>query len=192
MRTRKKKLADYGIGEERGTELLKKERRNLLHGNACEVLRHSRHLKKVCCSSAVFAVLKKACCLFRDFGGPKKFLAPGLGDWTNTMRGEHQMSRYNLSKYEQEVVINFNAGEDAADLYTANTALIRKMDKLVEQNPEQFRLIRVDKCPGEIVSKRYLFPKRFISIRSRDRESTMTEEQRQQASERMKQLKRTS
>lgn len=101
------------------------------------------------------------------------------------------MSRYNLSKYEQEVVINFNAGEDAADLYTANPTWIRKMDKLVEQNPEQFRLIRVDKCQGEIVSKRYLFPKRFISIRSRDRESTMTEEQRQQEAERMKQLKKT-
>lgn len=55
------------------------------------------------------------------------------------------------------------------------------MDKLMELNPEQFKLIRVDKCQGEIVSKRYIFPKRFISVRSKDRESTITEEQRQQA-----------
>lgn len=102
------------------------------------------------------------------------------------------MSKYNLSKYEQEVVINFNVGEDTADLYTANPVWIRKMDKLMEQNPDQFKLIRVDKCQGEIVSKRYLFPKRFISIRSKVRESTMTEEQRQQAAERMKQIRRTS
>lgn len=96
------------------------------------------------------------------------------------------MSRYNLSKYEQEVVINFNAGEDTADLYTANPVWIRKMDKLTEQNPEQFKLIRVDKCQGEIVSKRYLFPKRFITIRSKDVKRELTEEQRAEAAARLK------
>lgn len=36
------------------------------------------------------------------------------------------MPRYNLSKYEQKVVINFNAGKDSADLYTASPVWIRK------------------------------------------------------------------
>ena len=97
-----------------------------------------------------------------------------------------------LSRYEQEVTIGFNAAEDTAELYTADSVWMRKLDKLVEQNPEQFKPGREETYKGEVVAKRYLFPKRFISIRSRDRESTMTDEQRQQASERMKQLKRTS
>ncbi|MCD8220903.1 MAG: hypothetical protein LUD07_01690 [Clostridiales bacterium] len=59
------------------------------------------------------------------------------------------------------------------------------MDKLVEQNPEQFRMIEVGKLGGKIISKRYLFPKRFVSIRSKDR--NMTEEQKQKAAERLRQ-----
>ena len=43
---------------------------------------------------------------------------------------------YSLSRYEQEVIINFNAEEDTATLYTENPAWIRKLDRLVEQNPE--------------------------------------------------------
>lgn len=97
------------------------------------------------------------------------------------------MPRFNLSKYEQEVVINFNAGEDIADLYTANPVWLRKMDKLVEKNPEQFKLIRVDKHQGEIVAKRYTFPKRFVTIRSGDKKRELTEAQRKELAERMKQ-----
>lgn len=50
-----------------------------------------------------------------------------------------------LSRYEQEVIINFNAEEEHASLYTANSVWIRKMDKLLEQNPDQFRLGRVER-----------------------------------------------
>ena len=95
------------------------------------------------------------------------------------------MTKYNLSKYEQEVVINFNAGEEEADLYTANQAWIRKMDKLMEQNPEQFKLIKVDTCQREAVAKRYSFPKRFITIRSKDVKRDLTDEQRAELAERL-------
>lgn len=46
---------------------------------------------------------------------------------------------YSLSRYEQEVIINFDAEKDTATLYTANPQWIRKLDKLVEQKPEQCR-----------------------------------------------------
>lgn len=36
--------------------------------------------------------------------------------------------------------------------------------------PEQFKLGRVETCKGEVVAKRYLFLKRFITIRSKDGE----------------------
>lgn len=42
-------------------------------------------------------------------------------------------------KIEQETLISFNAAEDMAELYTADPVMIRRMDKIVEKNPEQFK-----------------------------------------------------
>lgn len=97
------------------------------------------------------------------------------------------MAKFHLSRIEQETVINFNAAEETIDLHTSDPAWLRKMDKLVEKNPEQFKLIRVDKCQGEIVAKRYMFPKRFVTIRSGDKKRELTDAQRKELAERMKQ-----
>ena len=64
-----------------------------------------------------------------------------------------------LSRYEQEVVINLNADEDEATVYTANPVWIRKMDKLHREFPEIIRL----KSWME-VSKTYVLPKNLIRI----------------------------
>jgi len=93
---------------------------------------------------------------------------------------------YNLAKVEQEVVITFNAGEDTAELYTADPVYIRKMDKLVQQNPEQFKEIRQEKLEGKVVAKRYTLPKRFVSIRSKAKTMTMTDEQKAESAERLR------
>lgn len=92
---------------------------------------------------------------------------------------------YHLSKVEQEVVITFNAGEDTADFYTADPVWIRKLDRLVEQNPDQFKQGRVEKYNGKVIAKRYTLPKRFISIRSRDVKRELTEEQRAEIGQRL-------
>lgn len=86
------------------------------------------------------------------------------------------MGKYHQSKYEQEVTIGFNAADGTAEIYTTDPVWIRKMDKLVQQNPEQFKSGRAETYQGEIIAKRYTFPKRFISIRSKGR--TITDEQR--------------
>lgn len=88
-----------------------------------------------------------------------------------------------LLKIEQEVVISFNAEEGEADLYTANPAWIRKMDKLVASKPELFRQIREDYYKGKVVSKRYVFPKRLVSIRTKETKLNLTDEQRQKKAE---------
>lgn len=93
-----------------------------------------------------------------------------------------------LSKYEMEVSISFNALDDTADLYTSNLAWITKLDKLVAANPEQFKVIQVARCNERIVSKRYKFPKRFVSIRSKDVKVELTEEERAARSARAKDL----
>ena len=64
-----------------------------------------------------------------------------------------------LSRYEQEVVINLNADEDEATVYTANPAWMRKMDKLHKEFPNVIWL----KSWTE-VSKTYVLPKNLIRI----------------------------
>ena len=48
----------------------------------------------------------------------------------------------NLTRYEQEVVINLNADEGMATVYSSNPAWIRKMDALVKEFPDVFRIKR--------------------------------------------------
>lgn len=65
----------------------------------------------------------------------------------------------NLTRYEQEVVINLNAEEDTATVYTANPAWIRKMAALAEEFPDTFRLIRSTQ-----ISRTYEMPKKYVRI----------------------------
>lgn len=88
------------------------------------------------------------------------------------------MADYSLSRTEQEVVIGFNAAEDTAELYTADSVWMRKLDKLVEQNPEQFKEGRQETYQGKVIAKRYTFPKRFLTVRSKDKVMNLTEEQK--------------
>ena len=67
-------------------------------------------------------------------------------------------------------------------------ALHVRLIQLLQQNPEQFRLERVERVKGTIVSKEYFFPKRFVTIRSRDIKRELTEGQRKEIAERLKKL----
>ena len=64
-----------------------------------------------------------------------------------------------LIRYEQEVVINFNADEDMATLYSANPAWIKKLDALVKEFPNVFCIKRCTE-----VSKTYELPKKYVRI----------------------------
>lgn len=46
-----------------------------------------------------------------------------------------------LTRYEQETIINFNAGEQIATVYTKDKAVMRKLDKLVADFSEVYRLM---------------------------------------------------
>ena len=50
-----------------------------------------------------------------------------------------------LSRYEQETIVNYNAGEQTATVYTRDTAVMRKLDTLVTDFPDTYRLIEQDK-----------------------------------------------
>ena len=69
-----------------------------------------------------------------------------------------------LSRYEKETIILLNAAEDTASIYTADPVWKRKLDKLVEKNPQCYQCVKADE-----VSKTYSMPKRFISLRSKEK-----------------------
>ena len=82
-----------------------------------------------------------------------------------------------LSRYEQETVINFNAGERVATLYTRDPAVMRKVDALVIGFPDTF------KCIGETdIDKTYEMPKSAVSYRKPRR---LSEKQREDAKNRI-------
>ena len=87
---------------------------------------------------------------------------------------------YKLTRYEQETIINFNAGEKMATVYTRDPAVIRQIDALVIEYPDTFR------CIGETdIDKTYEMPKSAVSYRKPRR---LSEEQRLKAKERMIEL----
>ncbi len=82
-----------------------------------------------------------------------------------------------LTRYEQETVINFNAGEKMATVYTADPAVIRNLDSLVIGYPDTFKRIKEDD-----ISKTYEMPKSAVTYRKPRR---LSEEQREAAKKRM-------
>lgn len=64
-----------------------------------------------------------------------------------------------LSRYEQEVVILLNPEEDVVTVYSANPAWSCKMDALVKEFPDVFRVTRQTE-----ISKTYELPKKLVHI----------------------------
>ena len=85
-----------------------------------------------------------------------------------------------LSKYEQETIINFNAAESDAVVFTRDKSVIRKIDALVTEFPEVYR------CISETdIDKTYSMPKQYVSYR---KPRKLTNEQREKRREKMQEL----
>ena len=85
-----------------------------------------------------------------------------------------------LSRYEQETIINFNADDKMAILYTRDPAVMRKVDALVIDYPDTF------KCIGETdIDKTYEMPKSVVTYR---KPRKLTDEQREAARQRLEKV----
>lgn len=80
-----------------------------------------------------------------------------------------------LSRYEEETIVNYNAGEQTATLYTRDKAVVRKLDTLVADFPDTYKLTEQDK-----VFKTYSFPKSHVSDRKTRAVSTQQRERARQ------------
>ncbi len=85
-----------------------------------------------------------------------------------------------LSRYEQETVVNYNAGEQIATVYTRDKAVMRKLDTLVADFPDTYSLTGQDE-----VSKTYSFPKSYVSYR---KPRKLSDEQREKARKQMEKI----
>ena len=47
----------------------------------------------------------------------------------------------NLTKCEMETVVNYNVGEQTATVYTRDKSVMRRLDRLVADYPESYKLL---------------------------------------------------
>lgn len=88
------------------------------------------------------------------------------------------MAKY--TKYEQETIFNYNQEEKTASCYTCDPALIRKLDRLIE-NGEAITVTRDGDGWRE-----YKFPKSWLKVRPPRK---LSDEQRQELANRMKSMR---
>lgn len=95
-----------------------------------------------------------------------------------------------LNISEQETSVSFVRDSDICTVYTSDSTIMTKLDKLAESDKsphwklkEEHRLIN-----GELVGKTYETHKRLISFRANISTREMSEEQKEAASERFKQM----
>ena len=87
---------------------------------------------------------------------------------------------------EREVVVQFNTDEDIAHVYTSDYTYMTKLDKRVRNNPDEWKLVSVNKQDGDIVGKSYICPKKAVSFRAGSApKKVMTEQQKEDAKIRM-------
>lgn len=82
-----------------------------------------------------------------------------------------------LSRYEQETIVSYNAGEKTATIYTRDKAVMRKLDTLVADFPTTYKLMKQDE-----LSKTYSLPKSYVSYR---KPRAVSMEQRERARQMM-------
>ena len=85
----------------------------------------------------------------------------------------------NLTKYEMEIVVNYNAREQTATVYIRDKSVMRRLDRLVADYHSYQLLNQTD------IDKTYSMPKSFVTYR---KPRTVSDEQREQSRQRMAKL----
>ncbi len=86
----------------------------------------------------------------------------------------------NLTKYEMETVVNYNTAEQTATVYTRDKSVMRKLDRLVADYPDTYKLINQTD-----IDKTYSMPKTYVNYR---KPRVLSDKQREQARQRMSKL----
>jgi len=93
--------------------------------------------------------------------------------------------------YEQETSICFERTGTTVRVWTSDTTVMTKLDKLASDPASPWTCTKISRprnCPDEIFAKEYEAPKEFLVFRRAKRE--MTEEQKEAARERFAKYRR--
>jgi hypothetical protein len=83
--------------------------------------------------------------------------------------------RMNVPAYEQETTISFCRAEQTAKIWTSDTTVMTKLDKLVEKDPKNWTCRLQKDREGDVIAKEYIVQnKKLVSFRA---ERIMTEAQ---------------
>lgn len=66
---------------------------------------------------------------------------------------------YKLTREERETIINWCSADNTASVYSADSVVIRKLDRLAAAFPNDYKCTRVDSVYG---AKDYIVPTRYI------------------------------
>lgn len=92
-----------------------------------------------------------------------------------------------LSIEEQETHINFNRADERAVVYTSDTTVMTKLNKLVELPDTEWKLESVARLnKGEVVGKTYSCPVNFISFRKKKVARVYSEAEKKEIAERLR------
>ena len=88
-----------------------------------------------------------------------------------------------ISREEQETIVNYNAAEQTATVYTRDKTVMRRLDALTEAYPDIYRLISETD-----IDKTYEMSKSLINFR---KPMSISAAQREAASKRMKHINKS-
>lgn len=94
------------------------------------------------------------------------------------------MVDYSVPIDEQETVIQFDRNSDTCTVYTTDSTMMTKLDKIHKRVKEDF-------SEGKPIAAYYEFDKKLLSFRSKRKTMTMNEEQKKASAKRLKKVRKT-
>lgn len=92
-----------------------------------------------------------------------------------------------VSTDEQETTINYGRNDEEAEVYTSDNTVLTKIKNMFSSDDCEWKLKNVVKDrKGNVVSVFFSVPKKLISLRTKTVKSSLTDEQKQAAAERLK------
>lgn len=92
-----------------------------------------------------------------------------------------------VSTDEQETTINYGRNDEEAEVYTSDNTVLTKIKNIFSSDDCEWKLKNVVKDKkGNVVSVFFSVPKKLISLRAKTVKSSLTDEQRRAAAERLK------
>lgn len=86
---------------------------------------------------------------------------------------------------EQETHINFMRSDGRAEVYTTDTTMMTKLNKLIEPVGAEWRLERETTLNNTVIGRTYSCPISFISFRTKRVKRKLTEQQRLEIASRL-------